>query len=75
MSDAVQELHQRDALRARLKPEPMKGIRITREDVGKVFVLREGKEVGELVTRETFATIPVAQIHMWDTVTEFDVPV
>lgn len=69
----IQGSHQRDSRRTWLKPGHMKELKITHGDVGKVFVRRKGEEKGALVTRETFATIPVAQIQVWDTVTEFDV--
>ncbi len=69
----AEQLQMRNAQRVVFKPEPMKNIKITRADVGKVFLLRKGKDAGEIMSREAFLAIPVISIQAWVVVSEFDV--
>ncbi|MCF7815553.1 MAG: hypothetical protein K9M10_02215 [Candidatus Pacebacteria bacterium] len=73
MNTATEELFQMDTLQAKLMQESMRDLQITSGDVGKVFVLRNGEQAGEIITRESFATIPVFEIHAWVVVSEFDI--
>ncbi len=68
-------LHQRDVLRLNRKPEDLRIERITKDDVGKFYVIGpKGRPTG-LVTREEFQRIPLAEISGWWEVDEFDITI
>lgn len=73
MNDAVQELHQRDALRSRITSSIMKDANLTKEDVGKVFVVNPQKTSARVMSHEEFLKLKLDEIGEWEIVAEFDI--
>lgn len=73
--DPFENLHQRDALRSRFKPKLLKGVRITKDDVHKIFVVNADESAGRLMTREELCALPISEIGEWYEIGEFDVTV
>lgn len=73
MYDAPPELPRRKALHTGRTPQSLRELSVKSDDIGKVFVLKKGRLVGQLVSSEEFATIPAADIQVWEAVTVLDV--
>lgn len=68
-------LQQRDMLRLNIKPEELRIERITKDDVGKFYVVGPKGPPFRIVTREEFQYIPLAEISGWWDISEFDITV
>lgn len=69
----TEDMHKRDALRAKTSCPLMKGFKITGDDVGKIFVVTPEKTGGKIVTRQKFLEMDIEDIGEWDEITEFDI--
>ena len=70
-----EKLHQRDALMSRLKPKLLEGVRVTKADLHKFFVVNADKSDGRLMTRDELCALPISEIGEWYEIGEFDVTV
>lgn len=73
--DPFEKLHQRDALMSRFKPKLLEGVRITKDELGKFFVVNADKSAGRLMTRQELCALPISEIGEWYEIGEFDVTV
>ena len=73
--DPFEKMHQCDALRSWLKPELLKGVQITKDDLRKFFVVNADKSAGRLMTCEELCALPISEIGEWYEIGEFDVTV
>ncbi|MCR4286095.1 MAG: hypothetical protein NUW00_04345 [Candidatus Kaiserbacteria bacterium] len=66
-------MHKRDALRSRITSPVMKDANLTKEDVGKVFVVNSQKTSARVMSHEEFLGLKLDEIGEWEIVAEFDI--
>jgi hypothetical protein len=69
------DLHARDKKRMILNHPLLKAAKVTKDDIGKVFVLDPERESGKIMTRSEFEQLPTSQIGGWIEISEFEVNV